>query len=87
MLKGWDDQVMFNLTIQKTMTKIISEVTNRSMGGKGVADYIDAMIPLGEKDKKVEMTPEKISYLIARHNENMKRNREERERKKGLNNE
>jgi hypothetical protein len=82
MLKGWDDKVMFDLRVQKAMTSIIAEVTNRTMGGKGVLDYINQVIPIGDQEKKVEYTKEKIDYLIKTHNENMKRRREEAKRKK-----
>jgi len=82
MLKGWDDKIMFDLKIQKTMTAIIAEVTNRTMGGKGVWDAINKIIPIDEKEKKVELTPEKISYLIREHNKNMAKRREEAKRKK-----
>ena len=64
------------------MTSIIAEVTNRSMGGNGVWEKINQMIPIGEQEKKVEFTPERINYLITTHNENMKRRREEAKRKK-----
>ena len=82
MLKGWDDKVMFDLRIQKTMTAIIAEVTNRTMGGKGVWSAIDAIIPIGNQEKKVEFTPERISYMIREHNKNMAKIREEAKRKK-----
>jgi hypothetical protein len=69
MLKGWDDQTMFNLTIQRQMAIITGEITNRTMGGKGVVDYIMKVFPLPH-DKIVsnEMTPEKITELITLYN-------------------
>ncbi len=83
MLRGWDDQVMFNLSIQRQMAIITGEITNRTMGGKGVVDYIMKAFPLPH-DKVIndEMTPEKITYLIQQHNLKMKLRREEAERKK-----
>jgi hypothetical protein len=82
MLKGWDDKVMFDLKIQKTMTAIIAEVTNRTMGGKGVWDAINRIIPIDEKEKKIEYTPEQITYMIQKHNHNMMLRREEAKKKK-----
>lgn len=81
-LRGWSDEKMFNLTMQRRLTEVVANVTNVSMGGKGATDYVHAMIPLGEKEKKVGFTPEQISYMIREHNKNMKRIREERDRKK-----
>lgn len=77
MLKGWDNNVMFNLSVQRQLAIISAEVTNRTMGGKGVVDYVMKMFPL--KDDKVlsnGMTPEKITYLIQQHNERMRLRRE-----------
>ncbi len=77
MLKGWDDNTMFNLTIQRQVATIIAETTNRSMGGKGVVDYIMKAFPLPhDKAQEVaEMTPDKITSLIDRYNEHMRQKR------------
>jgi hypothetical protein len=60
---------MFNLRVNKTMTSIIAETTNRSMGGKGVIDYINKVFPLDEKEEKTGLTPEQISATIAHYHE------------------
>ncbi len=77
MLKGWDDQTMFNLTIQRQVATIIAETTNRTMGGKGVVDYIMKVFPLPhDKAQEVaEMTPDKINNLLARYNEHQRQKR------------
>jgi hypothetical protein len=68
MLKGWDNNVMFNLSVQRQLAIISAEVTNRTMGGKGVVDYVMKMFPLKDDAPKTEMTPEKITELIALYN-------------------
>src|SRR5690349_6211820 len=77
-ISGWDDEVMFNLRVNKTLTAIIAETTNRSMGGKGVIDYINAIIPLDdEKEPKHGLSPEQITATL----EHYQRKRAERKAK------
>ncbi len=77
MLRGWDNQVIFNLTIQRQMAIITGEITNRTMGGKGVVDYIMKAFPLPhDKAQEVaQMTPEKITALIDKYNEHLRQKR------------
>ncbi len=78
-LQGWDDREMFNLSVHRQLAIITGEITNRTMGGKGVVDYIMKAFPLPhDKIVSTELTPEKITELIQRHNEKMKLKREKK---------
>lgn len=81
MLKGWDEQEMFNLAIQRKVAIIISETVNRSMGGHGVAEQIMKAFELPmDKKQSVDITPERIRTILARYNENMRKKREQRDK-------
>lgn len=81
-ISGWDDEVMFNLRVNKTLTAIIAETTNRSMGGKGVLDYINKILPLDNEEKKsIELTPEQISATIKHYREMRAKRKAEQEKK------
>lgn len=84
MLKGWDEQEMFNLAIQRKVAIIISETVNRSMGGHGVVDQIMKAFELPiDKGQKIDMTPDRIRATLARYNENMRKKREQRDKNNG----
>lgn len=82
-ISGWDEEVMFNLRVNKTLTAIIAETTNRSMGGKGVIDYINKVIPLDEKEEvKDGLTPDQITATLKHYQEMREKRRIEQEKKK-----
>lgn len=76
MLKGWDEQELFNLSVQRKVAIIISETINRSMGGRGVVDQImKAFVLPGEEEKITDMTPERIKRILKQYQENMAKRR------------
>lgn len=81
-ISGWDDEVMFNLTVNRTLTAIIAETTNRSMGGKGVIDYIMKVLPLEGDTKTTEISPEQIKATLEHYQAMREKRRIEQEKKK-----
>lgn len=84
-IQGWDDEIMFNVRVNKTLTGMLAEVTNRSGGGKGgVLNYFMQLFP-DEQDSSTtigELTPEQISATIKKYQE-MRAKRREQEKLNG----
>jgi len=74
---------MFNLQVNRTLTAINAEVTNRSMGGKGVIDYIMEVLPLASDEKKsIDLTPDQISATLKHYQEMRAKRKAEKEKPK-----
>lgn len=66
MYEGWGDGMLYDQQMLRKVTMLISEVVNKSAGGKGVMKNATKMWPLPGDDKK--KTTDLIS-LLKKHNE------------------
>lgn len=72
MLAGWDNEVMFNLGVQRKMTAILAETINRSLGGKGAIDFVMGAfeLPTDQKESAInQLTPSQISEILRTRKE------------------
>lgn len=65
MLQGWQDDLEYQQLIARRMTIIISDVTNKTMGGKGVDKAIRSMWPLSVDRQEDSQLLQKLDRLKA----------------------
>jgi hypothetical protein len=54
MYQGWGDQMLYSQQIARRVTMIISDVVNKSMGGKGVIKKSKDIWPLPGDERKIK---------------------------------
>lgn len=61
MYQGWGDQMLYDQQIARKVTMIISDVVNKSMGGKGVMKNAGKIWPLpGDNSSKIRASDMKL---------------------------
>lgn len=66
MYEGWGEEMLYQQTIARKMTMIISEVMSKTMGGKGVMKNAGKIWPLPGDEKKKTTD---LVKLLEKHNE------------------
>lgn len=66
MYEGWGDEMLYEQQIARKMTMIISDVVNKTMGGKGIMKHAGKIWPLPGDDKK---KTNDLVGLLKKHNE------------------
>ena len=78
-LQGWDDSMMFQKFLHGQSTAILGHILAKGFNMNGnVMSSIHESFGLFNKEPSTELTPEKITELIQRHNEKMKLKREKK---------
>jgi hypothetical protein len=54
MYSGWGDEMLYGQQLARKITLLICEITNKSMGGKGIMKNSRKIWPLPGDDKKVK---------------------------------